>query len=942
MCQLVASLVERCVSRLMSHLSGFPASKHSLRLSDRRICRLERLETREVLTTTLFLDFGAGIGFDSITGEPNELVDTIQGFRDIFGSGIDGRGTGSDLTLYSDVGVDNSLTFRPMCYDFDLSGSIDSVDLIALATAVVPLIEEIVEPFDLNIELAACTSLGDASATVAANSGNLNGEYDAYNLVVEASYAPSSMGPGSFLGLAASDDYFGGGNRQDEATLTLIDRIILRLESSGLTKNTVEFNNELVVWVARVLAHEAFHTFGYPHEVFGGAYAGPDELQLANGILMQGTMDPSAGDSFYEQPLIVRFPLVDATALLPPVEYVTVDHYEIAASNGDIGLRDLNGNAVPDIAYVTGTGANDHIQLVVDPNDNSLVNVVVTPYIDEEKTAQSQRYTELLDPTSSEPIDYSYSIDLTSDTDGEILIDLGHGYDLVEIDAAIAADFRVRGSLGDDEVRVIGAAESRIRSFSFEGQLGDDVLTVDFQSGDALPLAGYNFQFIGGEGADDTVVVDPSGTNRKGFFVDTLTDGADVNLADGRADANGADDDQVTLRAAVQEANQLAAPTWIFLPEGHYVLETDGIESSDGAVNDLDITSSITIVGVGAGLSVIDASGFLAAGTDTRVFDVQGSGTLKLERSTVTGGDATAEGGGVRVRNGATATLDNAAVVANQATAGGGIYVDPTGSATVTYSVVTGNNATSGETGGIFAADGAGLVTITGTVIALNTDGQPAASDDIFAAGARVFTTGGSNLIGTGAPASGDGFVFGSAADLQAVSDPDYVVTTIDDEADATNGLYALSLRDAVIAANANTDTPEEIWLPAWELLLTIPKDFAGTEPYLSAADGDLVITDSLTIRGVAGHTAVGIMASGLDDPLELYDSIFELLGDYDADGDVDIADLMAWQRDYQNAYYSGTDGNEDGVVDAIDRAIWSEQFGDIRSLIDIQQFWVA
>jgi hypothetical protein len=50
--------------------------------------------------------------------------------------------------------------------------------------------------------------------------------------------------------------------------------------------------------------------------------------------------------------------------------------------------------------------------------------------------------------------------------------------------------------------------------------------------------------------------------------------------------------------------------------------------------------------------------------------------------------------------------------------------------------------------------------------------------------------------------------------------------------------------------------------------------------------------------------------------------------GDYDADGDVDGADLLLWQRTLGSNSDLAADGNDNGTVDAADLQIWRNTFG--------------
>lgn len=127
---------------------------------------IERLETRIVLSTTLYLDFGLGIGMG------NDLSATTLDLATIDGLGIGGFGTGPNLIGRGNP-IDGFLTstdvidLTPLAYDFDLDGGLlDNDDITALASAVLLIIERAMEPFDIDVQLAAATSLADVVTTL--------------------------------------------------------------------------------------------------------------------------------------------------------------------------------------------------------------------------------------------------------------------------------------------------------------------------------------------------------------------------------------------------------------------------------------------------------------------------------------------------------------------------------------------------------------------------------------------------------------------------------------------------------------------------------------------------------------------------------------------------------------------------------------------------------
>ncbi|HSH02379.1 MAG TPA: choice-of-anchor Q domain-containing protein [Anaerolineae bacterium] len=229
-----------------------------------------------------------------------------------------------------------------------------------------------------------------------------------------------------------------------------------------------------------------------------------------------------------------------------------------------------------------------------------------------------------------------------------------------------------------------------------------------------------------------------------GFFATNSTaDNSDVNIGDGVcADVNG----NCTLRAAMQESNAGAGPSYISMFAGTYTL---------GSV--LVVNSDISILGNGALSRVIDGN------NSTRVFEVREGaklllnqvtvrggravsganiynyrGTVDVYASIIEGGMATSNGGSVRgggiynyqgeviIRQGSTIADNQARVLAEGGTSyayGGGIY-SLSGTVTVTDSRIDQNmldmsNNARAYGGGIYATNS--TITVTNSSIEDNT-----------------------------------------------------------------------------------------------------------------------------------------------------------------------------------------------------------------------------
>jgi len=228
------------------------------------------------------------------------------------------------------------------------------------------------------------------------------------------------------------------------------------------------------------------------------------------------------------------------------------------------------------------------------------------------------------------------------------------------------------------------------------------------------------------------------------FIVGTATD-----LTSGGSCTAGVATSTCSLRAAVAAANASTGAT-ITVPAGTYLL--GGGSGND--TGDLDINKPMTIVGaakpnapaatsiVGSGDRVVDLASTAtavtirgvrltggnpgannmgggirtAAGSSLTLLEstvsgntakegagVHNSGTVTIDRSTLSGNTASGKGGGLF--NAGTATVRNSTVNGNAANGGGGIA--SSGTVQITQSNVTANNSNNSSGGGLYRVGGA-------------------------------------------------------------------------------------------------------------------------------------------------------------------------------------------------------------------------------------------
>lgn len=193
--------------------------------------------------------------------------------------------------------------------------------------------------------------------------------------------------------------------------------------------------------------------------------------------------------------------------------------------------------------------------------------------------------------------------------------------------------------------------------------------------------------------------------------VSAATDAFTVTKTEDTAD--GACDDDCSLREAIIAANADPGESTISVPAGAYLITIAGQDNA-GQSGDFDITSGVTITGAGADQTIVDGNAI-----DT-VFHVISPGEAEIRDLTIEGGDGSGDvftGVGGIYANGDLA-LDGVNVVRNTGgpEGAGGVYSDQR--LTIKDSLIDSNTSVDPGTGGLYAAGGA---EIEDTTISNNT-----------------------------------------------------------------------------------------------------------------------------------------------------------------------------------------------------------------------------
>jgi hypothetical protein len=271
---------------------------------------------------------------------------------------------------------------------------------------------------------------------------------------------------------------------------------------------------------------------------------------------------------------------------------------------------------------------------------------------------------------------------------------------------------------------------------------------------------------------------------------------------------------------------------------------------------------------------------------------IYNAGNLRVESTTISG-NAASFGGGIfsRTDAGEATRIVNSTISGNMAVDRGGGVRNAAGLTTIEHSTITGNQAPPGDGGGVASRGYDNTRTeVDHTIIAGNTN-----SDIDFVTGDIItFASLGYNLIGTG----------NAVAKFAAPGDQTGIVAPL-------------------LGPLVNNGGPR---LPEGNTLLTHAL-FPGS-PAINAGDLNAKAgAGGVPLYDQRGESFMRIYGDRLDiGALEQQPN--PLVGDYNFNGIVDVADYVLWRYSCKSTTDLRADGNGDGEVNDFDRRVWRANFG--------------
>jgi predicted outer membrane repeat protein len=157
-------------------------------------------------------------------------------------------------------------------------------------------------------------------------------------------------------------------------------------------------------------------------------------------------------------------------------------------------------------------------------------------------------------------------------------------------------------------------------------------------------------------------------------------------------------DGKLSLREAINSANLTTEPDTIVMPAGVFRIGKIGVNENNNLYGDFDIKNPLTIVGQGAGKTIVDGA------RQDRVFELIGSYNATFQKLTIRNGAGAIDGGAISSKT-ANVTLDDSEVTNSAAFRNGGGIYNESGNVTLNRTTVSRNVAREAG-GGVYATGG--------------------------------------------------------------------------------------------------------------------------------------------------------------------------------------------------------------------------------------------
>lgn len=343
---------------------------------------LQALDSRDLPSADLYIDFGTAFPTGGLMMDDGRAI-LVNG-PTVFEDGLQLPGLAAAV--------------KSQGRDYNGDFVSDAQDVKLLADAVIADVQRTYEPFDVTVTTAAAHDFTDIMSRLGASS-----THDAY-IVVGGDPHPDY----DAYGWSLVDE----GNGADNTGFVFANALLADLAPSLASDATA---------LARVIAHEAGHSFGLEHTLAWEPYPTTvgDEMGAP---IFEGFPESFDTRSFDEVNLFTRY-------VQPTVGGSQNAFYRLLFN---VGLK-------PDgYGYVTGTGANDQIEIQITASDSG--TAAVTPYTDSD-------YTALAGLPTKYPISAS----------GPVTVEAGHGDDEIIVTATpFLTTTTVRGGAGTDALIIRG------------------------------------------------------------------------------------------------------------------------------------------------------------------------------------------------------------------------------------------------------------------------------------------------------------------------------------------------------------------------------------------------------------------------------------------------------------------------------------------------------